>query len=341
MNKTYRLVVYIFIIASLLFTITGCGVGKTNKEAPADKKLVIKFSHVVAEATPKGRSSLKFKEIVEKNSGGRIEVQVFPSSSLYGDKEEIEQLKANNVQFIAPSVTKLVQFQPAFQLVDMPFLFRNDQAAYNFYNGEHGKKLMKSLESQGMTGLAWWPNGSKNFTNSKKPLKSPEDFNGLKFRTQSGGVLEAQFRALGAASKTLVFAEVYTALNNGIVDGQENTFSNIETQNYIDVQKYITVSGHGRLDYVVLTNTTFWNSLSAEEKKILEDAIKETTVYATQLAEEENKNSYNKLKNSGKMQFHYLTDEERVKFIKALAPVYEAYTDKIGREYIEAARNSR
>lgn len=340
-KKHWKMILFTLLSGLLVFALTGCGGGKDSKSGSGEKKLVIKFSHVVAEATPKGKAALKFKELVEQKSNKQIEVQVYPSSSLYGDKEELEQLKANNVQFIAPSVTKLVGFQPAFQLVDMPFLFKDDQAAYNFYDGPSGQKLMKSLEPQGMLGLAWWPNGAKHFTNSKRPLKSPDDFKGIKFRTQSGGVLDAQFKALGSGSQTLAFAEVYTALNNKTVDGQENTFNNIDTQNYQDVQKYMTVSHHGRLDYVVLTNTVFWNGLSPENKKILEDAMKEATAYERKLADEENAKSFEKLKNSGKMEIYTLTSEDREKFIKALEPVYQAYTDKIGKEYIEAAKNSK
>ncbi|MCL6638200.1 MAG: TRAP transporter substrate-binding protein [Firmicutes bacterium] len=340
MKKSFRLLLCLLIIGALAAGLTGCG-GKNTQPAGADKVIEIKFSHVVAEATPKGKAALKFKELVEKNSNGKIKVSVFPSSQLYGDKEELEQLKADNVQFIAPSVTKLVGFQPAFQLVDMPFLFKSDQAAYNFYDSPAGQKLLKSLEPQGMLGLAWWPNGAKHFTNSKRPLKTPDDFKGLKFRTQSGGVLDAQFKALGAGSQTMAFSEVYTALNNKTVDGQENTFNNIDTQNYQDVQKYMTVSGHGRLDYVVLTNTKFWNGLSPENKKIIEDAMKEATKYERQLADEENAKSFEKLKNSGKMEIYTLSDAEKEAFIKALEPVYNEYADKIGRDYIEAARNSK
>ncbi|MCL6634222.1 MAG: TRAP transporter substrate-binding protein [Peptococcaceae bacterium] len=339
--KNWKKLMMVLLAGLLAVALAGCGGGKSTGTGSGDKVLEVKFSHVVAESTPKGKAALKFKELVEKNSNGKIKVSVFPSSSLYGDKEELEQLKANNVQFIAPSVTKLVGFVPAFQIVDMPFLFKNDQAAYNFYDGPMGQKLMKSLEPQGMIGLAWWPNGAKHFTNSKRPLKSPEDFKGLKFRTQSGGVLDAQFKALGAGSQTMAFAEVYTALNNKTVDGQENTFNNIDTQNYADVQKYLTVSYHGRLDYVVLTNTTFWNSLSPENKKILEDAMKEATRYERQLADEENQKSFEKLKASGKLEIYSLTDQDKEKFIAAMKPVYDQYTDVIGRDYIEAARNSK
>lgn len=340
MKKNFlKKALFILLTGLMAVAMAGCGGGKDTKAGSGDV-LEVKFTHVVAESTPKGKAALKFKELVEQKSNGKIKVSVFPSSSLYGDNEELEQLKANNVQFIAPSVTKLVGFVPAFQIVDMPFLFKDDQAAYKFYDSPAGQKLMKSLEPQGMIGLAWWPNGAKHFTNSKRPLKTPEDFQGLKFRTQSGGVLDAQFKALGAGSQRLAFAEVYTALSNKTVDGQENTFSNIDTQNYADVQKYMTVSNHGRLDYVVLTNTKFWNSLSPENKKIFEEAMKEATVYERQLADEENRKSFEKLKASGKLEIYTLTEQDRQKFIAAMKPVYDEYTDKIGKDYIEAARSS-
>ncbi|CCO09340.1 TRAP transporter substrate-binding protein [Desulforamulus hydrothermalis] len=332
--------IFTFLLATLLLlSLAGCGSDGSTRTK--DEKVVIKFSHVVAETTPKGQAALKFKELVEQKSGGKMEVQVFPSSQLFGDKEELEALQANNVQLIAPSVTKLVGFVPAFQLVDMPFLFSSDQAAYNFYDGPAGQKLMKSLEPKGMLGMAWWPNGAKHFTNSKRPLKTPADFKGLKFRTQSGGLLDAQFKALGAGSQTLAFAEVYQALQNGTVDGQENTFNNIDTQKYVEVQKYLTVSGHGRLDYVVLTNTKFWQSLTPEQQQIINEAMQEATAFERKLAEELNAKSFAKIKESGKVEVYELTETDRAAFIKALEPVYAEYTDKIGREYIEAARASQ
>ncbi|MHB8156973.1 MAG: TRAP transporter substrate-binding protein [Desulfocucumaceae bacterium] len=329
--------VLLLVLGSLLaITAAGCG---GSKEAAKSQKIAVKFSHVVAESTPKGQAALKFKEILEKS--GQFEVQIFPSSQLYGDKEELEALKANNVQLIAPSVTKLVGFVPSFQLVDLPFLFKTDQAAYSFYDGPKGQELMNTLKPQGMLGLGWWPNGSKQFTNAKRPLKTPADFKGLKFRTQSGGVLDEQFKALGSGSQTLAFGEVYQALNNKTVDGQENTFNNIDTQKYAEVQKYMTISSHGRLDYVVLTNTKFWDSLKPDQQKLFSDAMKEASAYERKLADELNVKSLETLKNSGKVEIYTLTDADREAFIKAMQPVYEKYTDKVGKDYIEAARNSK
>jgi C4-dicarboxylate-binding protein DctP len=342
MKKLWQVLLVGLLALGLVVFAAGCGGEKqSSQKAGGNEPIVVKFSHVVAESTPKGQAALKFKELLESKSNGQFKVEVYPSSQLYGDKEELEALRANNVQLIAPSVTKLVGFNPAFQLVDMPFLFESDEAAYKFYDGEYGQKLLHSLEPQGMLGLAWWPNGSKHFTNSKRPLKRPEDFKGLKFRTQSGGVLDEQFKALGAGSQTIAFGEVYVALQNGTVDGQENTFNNIDTQKYAEVQKYLTVSGHGRLDYVVLTNTTFWNSLTEEQKELFMECMKETTEYERQLCDELNRQSFENLKKSGKLEIYTLTDADRQAFIKAMKPVYDKYTDKIGREYIEAARNTK
>ena len=325
--------------AIMVVTAAGCGGASDTKKADTGKKISVKFSHVVAEGTPKGQAALKFKEILEKS--GQFEVQVFPSSQLYGDKEELEALKANNVQLIAPSVTKLVGFVPAFQLVDMPFLFKSDQAAYNFYDGPKGQQLMNTLKPHGMLGLGWWPNGSKHLTNSKRPLKTPADVKGLKFRTQSGGVLDEQFKALGAGSQTMAFGEVYQALNSKAVDGQENTFNNIDTQKYIEVQKYMTISSHGRLDYVVITNTKFWDSLTPDQQKLFTSAMNEASLYERKLADDLNNKSFEKLKSSGKMEIYTLTDADRTAFEKAMEPVYAKYTDVIGKDYIEAARNSK
>lgn len=342
MRKAWQVVLAILMALGLVVLAAGCGgqKGGTAQQGGEKKPIVVKFSHVVSENTPKHQAALKFKELLESKSNGQFKVEVYPSSQLYGDKEELEALRANNVQLIAPSATKLVGLNPSFQLVDMPFLFKDDQQAYRFYDGEYGQKLLKSLESQGMLGLAWWPNGSKHFTNSKRPLRRPEDFQGLKFRAQSGGVLDDQFKALGAGSQTIAFGEVYVALQNKTVDGQENTFNNIDTQKYDEVQKYMTVSGHGRIDYVVLTNTTFWNSLTEDQKKLFLECMKEATKYERQLADELNAKSFENLKKRGKMEIYTLTEEDRQAFIKAMQPVYDKYADKIGREYIEAARKA-
>ena len=342
MNKRMKRSLIALVSAAFVLTAAGCGApsssgGGSGSSGTADKPIVLKFSHVTTADSPKGKAAEKFAELAAQKTNNRVKVEVYPSSQLYGDKDEMDALQANNVQMLAPSVTKLVGFVPSFQIVDMPFLFNSREAVLQFWDGELGKKLMSSLEPQGILGLAMWENGFKQFTNNKHPLRKPEDFNGLKFRTQAGKVLEAQFKALGAGAATIPFGETYTALQQGTVDGQENTFNNIDTQKYAEVQKYLTISNHGRLDYVVLVNKEFWDGLPDDIRQALEEAMKEATEYERQLAVELDLQSLENLKKAG-MEVIELTPEERAAFQKAFEPVYTEFADVIGQEYIDGVR---
>lgn len=331
----------LLVVALLTLGAAGCGSPASNGAVQGDgnsgEPIVIKFSHVTTPDSPKGQAAEKFKELAEQKTNGRVKVEVFPNGQLYGDKEELEALQANNVQIIAPSATKLVSLNPAFQIVDMPFLFNSRAAVHKFWDGELGQKLLKSLEPHNILGLAMWENGFKQFTNSKRPLKRPEDFKGLKFRTQAGKVLEAQFKALGAGAATIPFNETYMALQQGTVDGQENTFNNIDTQRYAEVQKYLTVSNHGRIDYVVLVNKSFWEGLPEDIRKALEEAMREATEFERQLAYELDQQSFENLKKAG-MEVYELTEEDREAFRKAMEPMYAEFVDVIGKEFLDGAR---
>lgn len=317
----------------------GGGAQKTadNSTYTKEKPLVIKFSHVTTADSPKGKAADKFKELMEKKTDGKVKVETYPSSQLYGDKDELENLQLGNVQIIAPSVTKLVGLNPQFQIVDMPFLFKNRESVLKFWDGELGNKLMNSLDSKNIKGIAMWENGFKHFT-SNKPLAKPEDFNGQKFRTQAGKVLEAQFKALGAGAATIPFGETYTALQQKTVDGQENTFNNMDTQKYAEVQKYLLVSEHGRLDYVVLTNKKWYDSLPQDIKKAFDEAVKEATVYERQLAVELDKQSFENLKNSKKMEIVELQPDMREQFAKKMESVYTEFEKVIGKDLIDGVK---
>ena len=247
--------------------------------AQAADSIIIKFSHVVAENTPKGQAALKFKELAEKYLPGKVEVQVFPNSQLYGDGKEMEALLLGDVQIVAPSLAKFGKYTKKLQIFDLPFLFDDIEAVGRFQSSAKGQELLTSMEDKGLTGLGFLHNGMKQLS-ANVPLRTPADAKGLKFRIMSSDVLEAQFKDVGANPQKLAFAEVYQALQSGVVDGAENPWSNIYTKKFYEVQKYITESDHGVLDYMVVTNAKWWNGLPADIKKGLSQAMTEAIAYA-------------------------------------------------------------
>lgn len=311
--------------------------GGGEKAATESDPVIIKFSHVTSIDSVKGKAAERFAELVAEKTGGKAKVEVYPSSQLYGDNDELDALVSGNVHMIAPSVTKMVKLDPRWQYVDMPFLFDNQEHARKFFESDVAKTLLNSdkLASNDIMGLAFWENGFKHFTNNKHPLKTPEDFKGLKFRAQAGKVLEAQFQALGAGSATIAFGETYAALQQGTVDGQENTYNNIDTQKYQEVQKYMTLSEHGRLDYAVFVNKPFWDKMPADIRGQVEEALKEATDLEWQLASDENAKSLENIKNSGKVEVLELTDAERAALADALQPVYDEFGEVITKELID------
>jgi C4-dicarboxylate-binding protein DctP len=302
--------------------------------ALAQSPIVIKFSHVVAPDTPKGKGSLKFKELVEKYTNGKVVVEVYPNSQLYKDNEELQALQLGAVQLLAPSLAK---FGPLgvreFEVFDLPFILPNKEALRRVTDGPLGKKLMGLLEPKGIKGLAYWDNGFKDMS-ANKPLRMPEDFKGLKMRIQSSKVLEAQMRALGAIPQVMAFSEVYQALQTGVVDGTENPPSNEYTQKMHEVQKYTMVSEHGYVGYAVIANKRFWDGLPADVRANLEKAMAEATAYSNDIAQKENDEALEAIKASGKSQVLPLTPEQKAAWRKALEPVYTEMAGRVGKGII-------
>jgi C4-dicarboxylate-binding protein DctP len=303
--------------------------------ARADDPIVIKFSHVVAPNTPKGQAALKFKELAEKYTNGKVKVEVYPNSQLYKDKEELEALQLGAVQMLAPSNSK---FGPIgvreFEVFDLPYILPDLKTLRKVTDGPLGAKLLKLLEPKGMTGLAYWDNGFKQMSAHKK-LLSPADYRGLKIRIQSSKVLEAQFRALGAIPQVMAFSEVYQALQTGVVDGQENTWSNIYTQKMHEVQKYITNTNHGYIGYVVVVNKKFWEGLPADARSQCEKAMKEATAYGNGQSAQENDDALAEIKKSGKSEIIALTPEQDAAMRRALEPVYKDVASRVGQPLID------
>ncbi len=301
--------------------------------------IVIKFSHVVAPDTPKGKAAQKFKELAERYTQGRVKVEVYPNSQLYKDREEMEALQLGAVQMLAPSLSK---FGPLgvrdFEVFDLPYIFPNKEVLYRVMDGDIGKKLFAKLGAKDIVGLAYWDNGFKQMS-ANKPLRKVEDFRGLKMRIQSSKVLEAQMRALGASPQVMAFSEVYTALQQGVVDGTENPVSNFYTQKMNEVQKYMTISDHGYLGYAVIANKRFWDGLPQDIRAQLEQAMRETTVYERDIAQKENDQALAKVRAAGTTEIYVLPLKDRLAWQKVLLPVHKEFEEAIGKDLIYAIYN--
>ncbi|MFJ9531767.1 TRAP transporter substrate-binding protein [Herbaspirillum sp. NPDC101396] len=303
--------------------------------ALAQQTIVIKFSHVVANNTPKGKGAERFKQLAEERTKGRVKVEVYPNSQLYKDKEELEALQLGAVQMLAPSLAK---FGPLgvkeYEVFDLPYIFPNRAVLARITEGPIGQNLFRKLETKGIKGLAYWDNGMKVMT-ANKPLHKVDDFRGMKMRIQSSKVLDEQFRALKANPQVLAFSEVYQAMQTGVVDGSENTPSNIYSQKVHEVQSQLTVSDHGYIGYAVIVNKKFWDSLPADVRGQLESAMKDATRYANAIAQQENEDALAAIKASGKTKVYYLTDAEKAEWRKALLPVHKSMESRVGKDLIQ------
>jgi C4-dicarboxylate-binding protein DctP len=320
--------------------ITAIAVGALALGSPAaaQSPIVIKFSHVVAHDTPKGLAAEKFKELAGKYTDGKAKIEVYANSSLYKDKEEVEALQLGAVQMLAPSLAK---FGPLgvreFEVFDLPYIIPDKTALRKVTEGPLGQKLLAMLQPKGITGLAYWDNGFK-IMSANRPVHRPEDVRGMKMRIQSSKVLEAQMRALGAIPQVMAFSDVYQALQTGVVDGTENPPSNMFTQKMHEVQKHATITNHGYVGYAVIVNKKFWDGLPADVRQGLEKAMAEATAYGNGIADKENELAMAEMRKSGRTTFYEPTAEEQAAWRKALTPVADEMTARLGKGVIEEFR---
>jgi C4-dicarboxylate-binding protein DctP len=301
----------------------------------------LKFSHVVSPNTPKGKAADFFEKKLEELSGGKIDVQVYPSSQLYKDNAVLKALRLNSVQMAAPSFSKFGKIVPNLALFDLPFLFRDTAHLHKVQDGEVGQALKDKVTAKGIVALDFWDNGFKQLSSSKQALIAPSDAKGQKFRIMSSKVLEAQFHAVSANPQMMPFSEVYSGLQQGVIDGQENTISNIYTKKFHEVQKDLTITNHGYLGYLVVMSKKFWNSLPADLQANVKQAMKEATEKEREYAQELNDSQLAKIKEyaarTGKLQIHTLSAEQVDAWRQAVSKIYpEFYSDrKIGKDLIE------
>ncbi|WP_166510680.1 TRAP transporter substrate-binding protein [Desulfallas thermosapovorans] len=329
--------VYLLLIIQLIVLLTGgCAKRVTDGEQVSpDQKIVIKFSHVVAENTPKGLAAERFASLVQQRTRGRVEVQVFPNSTLYADGEEMQALQSGAVQIIAPATSKLGDLYPGWQALDLPYAFKNLDEVHRAMDGPVGQKLAKSLDSKGFMVLAYWDNGFKQLTNNVRPITSPGDLKGLSFRVMiNSPVLREQFNLFGATPVPMPFNDVYQGIERNLVHGQENTISNLYTKGFYRVQSYMTISDHGYMGYAVMVNKAYWYSLPEDIRRVMEETMAEVTRWERAKAAEMNETYLKQLKDSDNLTITELTPEQKEAWEAAFKPLYASFAGDIGLELI-------
>lgn len=304
--------------------------------AQQTQPVVIKFSHVTTADSPKGRAADLFKKLVEERTKGQVKVEVYPNSTLYKDKEELEALQMNAVQMLAPAPGK---FGPMgikeYEAFELPYLFKDMDAAQKVTQGPIGKRMLKMLEPKGVTGLAFWDNSFRQLT-SNKPIRQPSDLKGQKIRIQSSKVFDAMYRNIGVLPQVMAFSEVYQAMQSGVVDGGDNALSNITSQKFYEVQKYLTVTNSTYHGYVVVASKKFWDTLSPETRGVLEAAMKETTTQYAKMAKEEDDASLAAMKKNPGIQVHQPNPQEMALWRQEFAKVIPQMEGRVGKELVQS-----
>jgi C4-dicarboxylate-binding protein DctP len=323
-----------FLFAFLLTLAASCS--RTDGASPSTRLYVIKFPHVTAPATPKGQAAERFKQLAEQRFPGRIRIEVYPSAQLMEDSESLEALAFGEVQMIAVSVSVFDRLTKRFQLFDLPFLFPDMAAVERFQQAPAGRGMLDALDEHGMLGLAFWHNGMKQLS-GPRPLVHPADAAGLKFRVMESDILQAQIEAVGGSPQKMAFGEVYQALQTGTVDAQENTWSNIYSSKFYEVQPFVTESNHGYIGYFVAVNKAFWASLPPDLRAGLEETMAEVTAWGNARAEEINADAKREIAASGRTEIISLTPEQLAEWQAAMRPVWEQFRASIGTDLIDAA----
>lgn len=346
-EKSYTLLIALVMMMSMFLAACGSG-SETDGSADESgdtggsensKPIVIKFSHVVDDNSPKGKAANLFKELVDERLGEKVKVEVYPNSQLYSDEAGLEALEAGNIQMMAPSNSIMIGLDRSFDIFLMPYLFASDNAVIEFSKSEKGQELYSAVDKYNIKVLTTWLGGQMYLSNDKREIKTPEDMEGLKFRVMSGGILADHFEALGAGATVIPFSELYVALQQGTVDGQENPYNNIETQKFHEVQKYITETAHSIATYPLIVNAEFWDGLPDDIRTELDQIVEEVTAQEVEWTNELNEESKQKIVDEGSTQITTLTDEERQAFIDKLEPVYKKYEEILGKEFMDYARS--
>lgn len=334
-----KIAALLLLITLLFVTLSGCqtiSYPKDFEQLSKEERIVIRFSHVVGEDTPKGLAARKFAQLVKERSNGYVEVQVFPNGFLYKDGEEMEALLNGDVQMIAPATSKVTSLIPEWSVIDLPFAFNNYDEVHEYLSGSVGQDLIAKFDSQGLYMLGVWDNGFKQISNRDFPIYHPKDLGQLKIRTMPSEIISKQFSVSGAYPKDIAFNIVFHHLENGDIDGQENTLSNITSKNLHLLQNYLTVSNHGYLGYVLLMNKEFWDDLPKEVQEIITDTLVEVNAWQREIAEAVNNEKMTELEECQCINIYHLSKEERQVWEEYFIPVYDYYEERFSNKYIKA-----
>lgn len=329
--------VVLFATLVLAALVASCG-GDSGQAG--DEPILIKFPHVTAPATPKGRAADRFKELVDERLAGRVTVEIYPSGQLMSDDDSLDALAFGEVQMIAVSLSKLDRLTNKFAVFDLPFLFPDLATVERFQSSDDGAILLNSMVDKGLLGLTYWHNGMKQF-GGPVAMRSPSAAEGLKFRIMESDVLEAQVLQIGGNPQKMALGEVYQALQTGAVDAQENTWSNLYSSKFYEVQDYLTETNHGYIGYLVAVNPGFWNSLPEDIRAELETIVAEVADWANAISEQINEDGRAQIEASGASEIVTLTADELAVWQSTMRPVWDQFEDSIGTQLIEAALAAR
>ncbi|BCJ86403.1 DctP family TRAP transporter solute-binding subunit [Effusibacillus dendaii] len=304
-----------------------------HEQVSKNEKIVIRFSHVVGEDTPKGQAARMFAKLMKERTNGKVEVQVFSNSSLYKDSEETDALQQNRIQIIAPATPKLSSLVPELAAFDLPYLYSDLDRYHQVLDGPVGQQIAASLYQQNMVELAYWDGGMKQFTNSVRPIRTPEDLAGMTMRIMPSAVLDQQFKLLQVTPVEINFNDLYSALTKKQVDGQENSISNIYSKRFFQVQKYLTLSDHGLLGYVVVMNRDFWNSLDPETRRTISLVMQEVTDWERQQAVQFEQNNLKAMSNCQCIEIDRLSQAEKDRWKEFYQPLYQTMEQKLGTHF--------
>jgi C4-dicarboxylate-binding protein DctP len=338
--KNFMITAFLIILALVFYLGDQYGFGEKaslpvdHEQEGLNEQIVLNFSHVVAENTPKGLTAAKFAELVEEKTDGAIKVEIYPNSMLYSDGEELNALQNGDVQMIAPSFSKVTDWIPEWQVLDLPYLFQTNEDIQAVFTGPTKDRLLRMLDKHNVKGLAFWNNGFKQFTTATDSVINPQDLEGLTLRTMPSDMLVRQLNLIGAETKEASFDQVYTLLEDGQFDGQENTLSNIYSKGFYQVQKQMTITNHGILGYAVMINGEFWDSLPKNLQTAITDAMEEATAWNLKQSEAMNRQALMKMEDMPGFHIRTLSETEQLEWREAFEPLYNYYESHYGKKLL-------